>query len=629
MPLSVPEALLSMHREGRLAVEYPAVRGLIAELSGDELARAGTLLSRLDPDEVLAAHPGTPQVKVAVTGHGVHAALIPPLTAELARHGMLASVYSSDFDSHVFDLANPDSALYEAEPDIVLFLLDPMMIFDKAPSPWQPADIEDLTRQNQALVERLISCFEATSRGTLVLNTMPLLQRFTSQLVAHTSRARLGTIWREANIALLRLGEAHPSVVTMDLDPLIAEGIAAEDARMSAYAKAHLPAGLLARYAREVGHLARHLNGQTKKVLALDMDGTLWGGVLAEDGPEGIEIGDTYRGAAFTAFQKVIKQLSSQGVLLTGTTKNDAEDVAKVLRGHHDMPLREGDFVRIAANWRPKSDNLTELASVLNLGVDSFAFVDDSSYECGLIRHALPGVAVVPVTSEPALHIGNLLRDGWFDTLQLTAEDRTRVEKYQEEMARQDFLDSFDSLDDYLRELDVKVTLDAAGERHVARVSQLTQRTNQFNLTTRRLQPAQVRELIADPAALTLAVRVSDRFGDHGLVGAIFAHRGDATLHIDNFVLSCRVFSRGIEQACLTALLEHARATGAGDVTGEYRPTAKNAKVRDFYPRNGFTTCASTPPVETFRHDLTEIAPPPAHVNLSTPLEGWAHEHNR
>src|SRR5262249_32703099 len=185
------------------------------------------------------------------------------------------------------------------------------------------------------------------------------------------------------------------------------------------------------------------------------------------------------------ACQRVAKQLGSQGVLLAAVSKNDLEPVRDVLRNHPGMTLREDDLVRVVANWRPKHDNLTELAAALNLGVDSVVFVDDSPYECGLVRHALPGVAVVPVDGEPGLYVEKLLRDGWFDTRALTAEDRTRVAKYRDELVRKDFLDTFESIEDYLRELKVRVRLAAVTDptTDAVRISQLTLRTNQFNLT--------------------------------------------------------------------------------------------------------------------------------------------------
>ncbi|MFI5916056.1 HAD-IIIC family phosphatase [Dactylosporangium sp. NPDC051541] len=621
MPDEVLEQLTQLQREGRLAADFPAVRALLRDVTPECLTRAGQLLARLDADEVLRAHPAVPTVKIAVTGHGTLSMLVPPLVAECARHGILARPALSSFDSWIFDLTDPESALYRSDPDLVLCVLDASVVFDEVPAPWRPEDVQRVFAEKTALIVRLANRFQSKARGTLVLNTAPLPRRYPAQLVDYGSRARLGALWREANARLLTLAETHPSIVVVDLDPLVAEGQAASDPRLSVYAKAHLSPGLLAAYAREVGHLARHVTGQTKKVLALDLDGTVWGGILGDDGVEGIEVAESPRGEAFQAFQRVAKQIGSQGVLLAAVSKNEQDLVRQALRDKPGMTLREDDFVRVVANWRPKHDNLAELATVLNVSPDSFVFVDDSAYECGLVRHALPGAAVVQVGEDPARHVEQLLRDGWFDVRELTAEDRARVARYQEEMVRQAFLDTFDSVEDYLKELRVSVRLRAAADADVPRLSQMTLRTNQFNLTTQRLQPADVRQLLADPRALVLAISSADRFGDNGIVGAIFTRFADGVLHIDNFLLSCRVFSRGIEHACLGALLRHARRTGATGAVAQYAPTAKNTIVADLYPRYGFTRTGGDGARAGFRHDLHDIVETPAHVSLTEDLE--------
>lgn len=612
--------LATMNREGRLAAEYPRVSALLADLPAPELARAGHLLSRVDPAAVQRLHPDVPAMTVAVTGHGTVAPLLPALTAELGRHGLLLRPFVSSFDSYVFDLSNPDSALYQADPDIVSCLLDPMVVADELPTPWRPSDVEEVLERKVELLARLAGQFGTACRGTLVLNTLPLPRALAAQLVDYRSRARLGAVWREANAQLLRLAGEHGGTIVLDLDPLLADGVPASDARLSRYAKAHLSPDLLAGYAREIGHLARHLTGRTKKCLVLDLDGTVWGGVVGEDGAAGIEVGTGYHGEAFHAFQRVVKQVGSQGVLVAAVSKNDPEPVRQALREHPDMALREDDFVRVTANWRPKHHNLTELAADLNIGVDSFVFADDSPYECGLVRRELPGTAVLWLDDEPALHVEKLLRDGWFDTRELTAEDTARPARYRHEATRAEFSRGFDTIGDYLRELRVRVRLQRVCEPEVGRVSQLTLRTNQFNLTGRRLQPADVRAFAGDPAVLTLAIHAGDRFGDSGIVGAVLAYRDTDVLRIDDFVLSCRAFARGIEQACLAALLEHARETGAGAVLGAYRRTARNGIVADLYPRHGFTPVADDGATATFRHDLAEIMPVPPHVQLTNGL---------
>jgi FkbH-like protein len=610
------DLLLALHREGRLALEYPRVTRLVAHLTGHELVRAGQLLTHLEPDAVRAAHPEVPALTAMLTGHGTLTPLIAPLTAQFARHGMLLRLQLTEFDGYFFALADPASALYAARPDLTLCVLDSAVVFDEVPLPWRPPDVERVAEQKVDLIEQLASRFESVGCGTLVLNTLPLSRLHSAQLIDHRSRARLGAIWRTANARLLEIAESHPAVVVLDLDPLLAEGRPARDPRLDTYAKVHLSPGLLDGYAREVGHLARHMVGRTKKCLVLDLDGTVWGGILGDDGIEGIEVAQGHRGEAFRSFQRVARQLGSQGVLLAALSKNDHELADKALREHPHMTLRADDLVRVVANWRPKHDNITDLAGALNLGTDAFVFVDDSPLECGLMREQRPDVTVVCADDDPALHAERLLGDGWFDVREVTADDRARPARYRDELARADLRASHASVESYLRDLKVTVRMRPARETDVPRLSQITLRTNQFNLTTRRLQPADVRTFLADPAARVLAIHAADKFGDNGMVGAVFTRSDDEATDIDNFLLSCRAFSRGIEQACLAALLRSAHERGATAVRGFYRPTARNHIVADFYRRHGFTQVADDGTTKTFRHDLADIALVPDHVEL-------------
>lgn len=620
------DELLTLHRSDRLVAEYPRLRQLLTDLPPEYYGQAGRLLARLDPEEVAAAHPEVTTIRVAVTGHGVLAALLPPLTAELARHGLLLRPYLADFDSYVFELSDPGSQLYRFGADLTLCVLDPAVVADELPLPWTAADAERVFAEKQRLIDGLVARFTATSGGTLVLNTLPLPHGLAAQLVDYRSRALLAAARHEANARLLRLTAEHPAVVVLDTDTLAAEGIEVTEPRLDVYAKAHLSPELLARYAREVGHLARSITGRAKKCLVLDLDGTVWGGVLGDDGIEGIEVAESHRGEAFQAFQRAVKQVGSQGVLLAAVSKNDTEPVRAVLTGHRGMTLREDDFTSVTANWHPKHENIRHLAEALNLGLDSLVFVDDSPYERGLIRRELPEVTVVPVGPEPAHHVAALLRDGWFNVRELTEADRGRSAQYREELVRRDFLDRFDSIEDYLRELGVRVRLAQAAEDDVPRVSQITLRTNQFNLTTERLQQPDVLSRLKDPDHRVLTIRSADRFGDNGLVGVLFTRREGDVVHIDNFLLSCRVFSRGIEQACLSAVLRRARDDGAVAVIGRYRSSPKNDKVADLYPQAGFT--ADDDPGDhdgqtaVFRHDLTAIAAPPEYVLLTESLGG-------
>ncbi|ABW14019.1 FkbH like protein [Parafrankia sp. EAN1pec] len=627
-PAALPplDRLRSLHAAGGLTGEYGVVAGLLAEIATQEngatdLVRAGQILTRLDPDEVLEAGGAVEVVAVAITGHSTIGNLLAPLTAEFARHGVLLRPRMSDFDAYLRDLRETDSPLYAPDVTLALCVLDAQVIFDELPAPWLVEHLEAAAAGKLAQLERLADQYVEHGRGTLVLNTVPLQRLHTHQLVDHRSRAVLGVAWREFNAGLLRLAEKHRRVVVIDLDPLIAAGGPVNETRMASYAKAHLGEELLARYAREVAHLGRAVRGKAKKVLVVDADNTLWDGILGDDGPDGIAAATTFRGEAFGNFQRVVAQIGSQGVLLAVSSKNDQDLLLQVLREHPDMQLRESDFVRVNANWNPKDGNLRDIAKALNLGVDSFVFVDDSPFECGLIASSLPGVAVVRLDEEPALHIERLLADGWFDTLELTTEDRARAGQYRADAGRQSLLDSASSTEEYLAQLGVAVTVTRIREHEVARIAQLTMRTNQFNLTTRRLQPADVAARTDSSEHLVLSVRSADRFGDNGVVGALFARIGPDGLHIENMLLSCRVFARGIEQVTITAVLEHARSLGLPAAFASYRPTAKNKKVRDFYPSMGFAVLVAGDEETSFRHDLADIPAVPEHLQLTVDLE--------
>ncbi|GAA4254361.1 HAD-IIIC family phosphatase [Dactylosporangium darangshiense] len=605
-----------------LLAEYPDLPARLAEAGPDELLRTGRLLQRIDPADLRAKHPSLPAVSAAIVGHGTLATLRTALTAEAARHGLVLEATVGDFDGYVFDLGDPGSTVYQRQPQIVLCALDAEEVFANLEPGWTAEDAGAAAEALAGRVAGLAEHYVAHGTGVLVLNTVPLPAIHAHQLVDYRSRARLGIAWRAANTRLLELAATDPRIVVLDLDPIAAEGIAVHDPRMSTYAKAHLSDALLLRYARQAGHLCRALAGRTRKVLALDLDNTVWGGVLGDDGIDGIEVHETYRGEAFRAFQRVARQLGTQGVLLAAVSKNDLEPVQQALREHPGMTLREDDFAHVTANWQPKSDNLARLAETLNLGLDAFVFADDSPYECGLVRAELPQVAVVQLDDEPARHVTKLLRDGWFDALDVTAEDRARTALYRQEAQRSSFLQRFDSIEEYLAGLEVTVAFDAARAEHVPRLSQITLRTNQFNLTTQRLQQSDVRARLDDPAHLVLTIHAGDRFGDNGLVGAVFARRSADRLDIDNMLLSCRVFARGIEQTCLAALLRHARATGVREVHAGYVATAKNGNVRDLFPSYGFAVATDDGASRTFRHDLTDVIEPAPHVRLVTQLEG-------
>ncbi|WP_030715475.1 HAD-IIIC family phosphatase [Streptomyces sp. NRRL F-2580] len=638
------DRLRELRAQGLLEKAYDEVPELLAQESGPggpgagpgttgggpvSAAAAGRLLGGLDADAVLAHHPRTPVVTVAVTGQSTVGHVIDPLRGELARHGLLLKPVLGEHGTYLRDLTDPGGELRTARPDLTLCLLDAETVFAQVPAVWRPEDVE---RAAEEALGRCAALAEGAP-GTLVLNTVPLPRDRSHQLIDHRSRALLGALWREFNARLLRLTESDPDgrLVVIDLDPLIGEGGPVTDPRLAGHAKVRLGAELLAAYAREVGHLARAQAGRVRKCLVLDLDNTLWDGVLGEEGPEGIAAAGTLRGEAFGAFQKCVKQLGSQGVLLAVSSKNDEGPVLRALSTHPDLVLREGDFVRINANWAPKDANLADIARELDLGTDALVFADDSPAERARVRYGTPEVAVVALDEEPALHITRLLADGWFDTPRLTDEDRARTGEYHRQRERRALHAGSGSHEEFLRALEVRVGLGPPRPHEFARMSQLTLRTHQFNLAGGGHPESGLTALAADPARLLLAARSADRFGDNGLVGAVLGTVTEGVLHLDNMWLSCRVLARGVEQACLAVVLERARALGLSGVTARYVPTARNHRARDFYPSCGFTRVGTGGPADAavrFHHDLARVPEVPAHVRITeTPGGRGTDEH--
>ncbi|MDB1089346.1 HAD-IIIC family phosphatase [Streptomyces sp. ACA25] len=607
----------ALHDAGGLAARYPEVAQALAAAGPAEVRRAGSLLATVPADTVLAAHPGIPVLDIAVTGSSTLTPLVPALTGELARHGLLGRVRVGDPGAFALDLAVPATA------DLTLCVLDAGAVFDRfGDAPWTVDDVAAAADDLLQLLTGLVRTHTEHGSGLLLLTTAPLPARWPAQILDLRNRARLGAVWRRFTAALLDLGADTPDTCVLDLDPLLSGTGPAWDPRLATYAHVAHTDAVLDALARQVGHLARGLCGRLRKCLVLDLDGTLWGGTLAESGADGLEMAQGYRGEAHRGFQRAVAQLASQGVLLAVCSKNDPEEVAEVLRTHPDLLLREDAFVTVLADWSPKVDTIATIADRIGIGTDSLVFVDDNSTEAGLVRSGRPEIAVIEVdAADPAGHASRLLADGWFDTTEITEEDRQRAGRYRTEARRAEFRSGFSSLQDYLAELETRVEIFEPGEGDIARLAQLTQRTNQFNLTTRRLDAAGVRTAVTDPDSVVAPVRVSDRFGRHGVVGVLFARRHGTELVIDNLVMSCRVLGRGIESAWLGELLRWAAAGGLTAVTGSYRPTPRNGRVADLYPDHGFRPQATDPDgTSWFRHDLTSLPGPLPHLTVDSAL---------
>lgn len=346
----------------------------------------------------------------------------------------------------------------------------------------------------------------------------------------------------------------------------------------------------LAEIAREDFKYLRALKGRTRKCLVLDCDNTLWGGIVGEDGLEGIKLGSAHPGSAFMEFQREVLSLHRRGVILAVCSKNNLADVMDVFDRHPDMVLKREHMAAWRVNWQDKAGNLREIAAELNIGIDSLVFADDSDFEVNLVRELVPEVQVLHLPlARPADYRWLLAACGAFDLPHLTDEDRKRGELYRAESARNLERAATTDLESYCRSLEMRLQIGRADEMNIPRIAQQTQKTNQFNLTTRRYSDADIRRFANGGGHDVLWLRVADKFGDMGIVGTCVVRYEGADAVVDTLLMSCRALGRGVEDRFLAETIRLARARGAQRMLGQYVPTPKNGQVADFYGRQGFS----------------------------------------
>jgi FkbH-like protein len=539
------------------------------------------------------------------------------LTHHLAAAGVCCELFRGDYDNYVSEIMAPEGALHPFRPQVVLLIPSAQRCkYPGAITDARPVAEAAAVCTAAELLELCRTVHERTDAEVLLCNFILPAGRDLGELRSRT----LASDWSFRKRVNLELGLSAPAFVRIcDLEFLANRhgALAAEDARGWFESKQPCSPSLLVEVSREASHLIRGLRTPPKKVLVLDLDNTLWGGVVAEDGLEGIEIGDTSpRGEAFKAFQKYIASLKQRGVLLAVCSKNDHARAMEPFERHPEMVLRLDDFVSFKANWEPKSDNLRQMAAELKLGLDSFVFVDDNPAEVEIVRQFAPAVTTLLLAGDAAEFAGQLRDCRLFEPRSITSEDAQRTAQYRAESERQSMLGSAADMDTYLESLAMEGIIREFTLVDVPRLAQLINKSNQFNLTTRRRTEAEVLALMEQPDHICLSMRLRDRFGDHGLISIVIARVAGVALEIDTWLMSCRVLKRQVEETVLNELSRLARARGCSRIEGRYRATAKNDMVRDFYPRMGFQTRACTPEGGEFVLDLASFDPRPTKMTL-------------
>jgi FkbH-like protein len=555
----VQRARLAWRGKKTAAARQLLRQALFCEWDAGALVRMETLAKK-----VFAAAPFRRTVRIALLAGSNTMMLRSALQLLCWRDRLQAEFYEPDFGTYLQEIRDPDSKLYGFRPDFAVILQN-----------WR-----DAAMPASDLWNTMLSRFE----GAIIQTTFARPPFDAAMGLSLRGASGLARTLDERNREMA--ARAPERVLLVDTDALAARTPALwEDPKQWTANRIYPSLEALPLLAEAIQSNIRYACGFSSKLLAVDLDNTLWRGVIGEDGMGGIQLGPpSPEGERFQIFQQYLKSLSERGILLAAVSKNNREDAERVFREHDAAVLRLEDFTAFEANWGTKAESLRRIAAGLRLGLDSFVFLDDNPVERAAVRAELPEVAVPNISGEPAESIAALERFQFFQTAALTDEDRNRTASYRALAAAAD-----STSEELLASLQIEITTGPVDETTASRVTQLINKTNQFNLTTRRYTAADVAERMSSPAYWFRWFKLKDRFADHGLVGLMLAEGAD-TPHwrVDLWLMSCRVIGRKLEEFMSQSLMDAARAAGALSVRAEYVPTEKNAMVKDLLPRMGF-----------------------------------------
>ena len=417
---------------------------------------------------------------------------------------------------------------------------------------------------------------------------------------------------QKLNFLLSESSAAHKNVFLLDIDGLQSRmgESAVRDAKMYCIAKMPFRTDFLPYIARQITDTVLAASGSFKKCVVLDLDNTLWGGVIGDDGMNGIQIGELGIGHAFSAFQMWLKELKNRGIILCVCSKNNEDTAKEPFEKHPEMVLRLDDISVFVANWEDKASNIRFIQNTLNIGMDSFVFLDDNPFERNAVRSLIPEITVPELPENPEEYVDYLRRLNLFETASYSEEDRVRTQQYQAEARRVSLQSQCADYDAYMESLEMVAQAKPFDSFHFPRIAQLTQRSNQFNLRTVRYTEQEIATIAADEKYVTLYFTLRDKFGDHGLISAVIMEKQENKLFVNTWLMSCRVLKRGMEEFIVNKMIAAAAAAGFATVEGEYLKTAKNAMVVNIYEKMGFTPMGDgrfVADVVTFRKNKTHI----------------------
>ena len=535
-------------------------------------------------------HTNLPSVKVALVGDTATQLLATAVRGAAVDMGFNIDLYEADYNQIEQQFLDPDSDLHHSDVQwIVLFQATHQLAALHAAM--SPADRNMLAQQRLDFVESIVTDVAWAGCRILCLNYPEIDDTVYGN---YANQVESSLLWqtRMLNVGLMQLAARYDNLSIVDIAAVQAQVGRNQMFAPSVYVSTEMVLSIdaLPLVAYRIVETIAAQRGTFHKCLILDLDNTLWGGVIGDDGIEGIQLGHGLGiGRAFTDLQLWAKKLQQRGIILCIVSKNDEEVAKQPFLNHPDMVLRLDDIAVFIANWQTKVDNIRAIQQVLNIGFDSMVFLDDNPFERAIVREHIPGITVPELPEDPAEYLEYLYSLNLFETASASEVDNKRTRQYQQEAQRMKLKSTFANEHEFLESLGMQATVEPFNTFNTPRVAQLTQRSNQFNLRTVRYSEDDIKQLAQAPEVIDMAFSLKDRFGDHGLIAVVVMRPIDAeSLLVDTWLMSCRVLKRGMECFTLNQMVEAARSRGYKRIVGEYLPTPKNGMVANHYPELGF-----------------------------------------
>ena len=538
-----------------------------------------------------------PAIKVALTGDTATQFLATAIRGTGAERGYQIDLFEAEYNQVERQFLDPSSELYQTDADFIVLFQSTHKLGEKH-SLLSPSQQESLAEERLAFVASVCENPMLASKKIICLNYPEIEDTVFGSYATKVTSSFTYQV-RKLNMGLMDLSQRYANLFICDIaglqNKLGRDMMFAPNVYVSTEMVLSIDA--LPYVASRVMDIICSIKGQFKKCLILDLDNTVWGGVIGDDGLEGIQLGHGLGiGKAFTEFQMWVKKLKQRGVIICVASKNNEETAKEPFEKHPDMVLKLEDIAVFQANWETKVDNIRTIQRILNIGFDSMVFLDDNPFERNIVRENIPGITVPELPQDPGEYLEYLYSQNLFETASYSQADKDRTKQYQVEAQRVSLQKTFSNEADFLKSLDMTSVVSGFNKFNTPRVAQLSQRSNQFNLRTVRYTEADIEALGQDPDVIDLSFTLEDKFGDNGLIAVIIMKKQDEeTLFIDTWFMSCRVLKRGMEDFTLNTMVEAAREKGYKRIVGEYLPTPKNKMVENHYPSLGFQKLEGTP----------------------------------